>query len=249
MCHWLALLWLCDIYSDNKTSRECKKALRSKFMSSGKKKRSVIHGHLPSRYDQVPFWIFSLKMCSSPISTNDICSLCEVVRAFLHQRDEVVMLNLAPALTLTLLLTLPKTMYSMTTLILTVCRQRCHWSKCEICFVFVYEQYHQSQVLGWQRTHHLQDVTAPEWAVCGLQQRQEAGQTRGSAIHAGQPHSKSWTEGRKPHHFVGIIWTQCKSVTKLLNLWHDPFWSHLLLIKGTMVDGHQIVIDKYWIDV
>ena len=26
-----------------------------------KKKKSVIHGHLLSRYDQVPFWIFSLK--------------------------------------------------------------------------------------------------------------------------------------------------------------------------------------------
>ena len=37
------------------SSRECKKALRSKFMSSGKKNKSVIHGHLLSRYDQVPF--------------------------------------------------------------------------------------------------------------------------------------------------------------------------------------------------
>ena len=26
----------------------------------------------------------------------------------------------------------------MTTLILTVCHQRCHWIKCEICFLFVY---------------------------------------------------------------------------------------------------------------
>ena len=71
-------------------SRECKKAPRSKFMSSGIKKKSAIHGHLLSRYDQVPFWIFSLKMCSSPISTNDICSLCEVVRAFLYHRDSTL---------------------------------------------------------------------------------------------------------------------------------------------------------------
>ena len=42
-----------------------------------------------SRYDQVPFWIFSLKICSSPISTNDICSLCKVVKAYLHSRDEL----------------------------------------------------------------------------------------------------------------------------------------------------------------
>ena len=53
-------------------------------------------------------------------------------------RQQVVMLNLTPTLTLTLIFTLHKTIYSMTTLILTVCRQRCHWSKCEICFVFVY---------------------------------------------------------------------------------------------------------------
>ena len=52
-----------------------------------KNNKSAIHGHLLSRYDQVPLWIFSLEMCSSPISTSDICSLCEVVRAFLHQRD------------------------------------------------------------------------------------------------------------------------------------------------------------------
>ena len=58
-------------------------------MSSGKKRSIKVRFTVTylSRYDQVPFWIFSLKMCSSPISTNDICSLCEVVRAFLHQRD------------------------------------------------------------------------------------------------------------------------------------------------------------------
>ena len=32
--------------------------------------KSVIHLLVQSRYDQVPFWIFSKKMCSSPISTN-----------------------------------------------------------------------------------------------------------------------------------------------------------------------------------
>ena len=46
-----------------------------------KKKKCDSRSPILSRYDQVPFWIFSLKMCSSPISTNDICSLCEVVRA------------------------------------------------------------------------------------------------------------------------------------------------------------------------
>ena len=35
-------------------------------------------------------------MCSSPISTNDICSLCEVVRAFLHQRDEFIYPSIHP---------------------------------------------------------------------------------------------------------------------------------------------------------
>ena len=66
-----------------------KRPLGPNLCSLLKKNESAIHGHLLSRYDQVPFCIFSLKMCSSPISTNNICSLCEVVRAFLHQRDEI----------------------------------------------------------------------------------------------------------------------------------------------------------------
>ena len=90
------VLFLYKVYGDsallvlNRTSRRvsAKRPLGPNLCRLVKKK-SAIHGHLLSRYDQVPVWIFSLKMCSSPISTSDICSLCEVVRAFLHQRDSL----------------------------------------------------------------------------------------------------------------------------------------------------------------